>query len=343
MAHRASEAGFEMITWPFHCDYDPLTILAAYRYLRREAPDLIILVHGRDLRTVGVAARTLRIPLIWRVVAHPHPGWWDGVTSLPAVDRVLVPSESARQRLTAIPWMKGKIEVVPQGIDGVRPPSQEERDAARVELGWPSQAFVILFLGRLNDSKGLDVLLHSFAKLIPDHPEARLVLVGGGAEEEALRDLSNSLRVEPQVQFAGYVSEPARFLDACDLLVLPSRWETFGFVLLEAMARGKPIVASRIGGIPEVVGDEAGLLIPPDDGAALAKAIGTLAEDSDYRARLGEAGRMRAKSLFSLSVVHERIDRLFREVLARRRGFSESSHGRATFARSDNSFGEQSP
>ena len=152
-------------------------------------------------------------------------------------------------------------------------------------------------LARLVPQKGLDVLLEAFAR-VP--PPARLVIAGIGPLQESLAARIARPDLAGRVRLLGKRADTAAILSALDLFVLPSRWEGFGLVLLEAMAAGRPIIASRVSAIPEVVQDGAtALLVPPDDAGALRDAIATLLEDPARAAALGAAGRLRVAAEFA--------------------------------------------
>jgi glycosyltransferase involved in cell wall biosynthesis len=155
---------------------------------------------------------------------------------------------------------------------------------------------VLLAVGKMYPRKRLDILLRALPVLIAQHPTLELRVIGDGLEYDAMRALSRELGVDEQVTWLGHVADEAAF--ACewlqaDIFCHPSLQETFGFVYLEALMMGKPIVASRAGAAPEVVGD-AGLLTPPDDSAAFGEAIHRLISDGALRQQLGERGRLRA-------------------------------------------------
>jgi glycosyltransferase involved in cell wall biosynthesis len=141
------------------------------------------------------------------------------------------------------------------------------------------------------------------------------MLVGDGPERARLEALRDSLGLQRVVTFAGWQADVAPWLASFDVFVLPSRGEHFGRVLVEAMALGKPVVATDAGGVPEIVRDgETGLLAPPADPAALAAAVARLVEDAAQRARLGEAGRRRAADEFSLERHRDALRALYQEV-----------------------------
>jgi glycosyltransferase involved in cell wall biosynthesis len=146
-------------------------------------------------------------------------------------------------------------------------------------------------------------------------PGARLLLVGAGADDDALRVRAAELGLEALVHFAGFQDDPAPYLSACDVVLVPSLKEGLGFAALEAMALERPVVASNTGGLPEAVADgETGLLVPPGDASALADAVLALIADPTRRAALGRAGRARVEAHFDADRQFDQLRRVLAEV-----------------------------
>ena len=170
----------------------------------------------------------------------------------------------------------------------------------------------LLFVGRLAPVKGLRVLVEAFGRVLATHPSARLTLIGDGPDRATLEALAAPLG--GAVRFTGYLSQQAvaDALAGCDLFVLPSFAEGVPVVLMEAMASARPVVATRITGVPELVEDgTSGLLVPPGDPEALADAIATLVADPEARARMGAAGRARVTASFDVDREAARLKGLF--------------------------------
>ena len=177
----------------------------------------------------------------------------------------------------------------------------------------------LLFVGRLASNKGLLDLVEAFAALCRGDPAARLVLVGeDGGMGKSVDDRTASLGLSGRVVRLGHVADDALLASAyrdARATVLPSEYEAFGLVLLESLAQGTPVVASRVGGIPEVVEDgRSGLLVPPRDPAALAGALERLWSNPELGRRLGEFGRTEVVPRYTWEVAADRIDRLYRVV-----------------------------
>jgi glycosyltransferase involved in cell wall biosynthesis len=210
--------------------------------------------------------------------------------------------------------------VIPNGVDAERFNPQVTPDIIRARHNLGSSK-VVLFVGALtkwHTYKGLDVLLNAF-KIASRQRDLRLVIVGGGPLEIKYRALSHQLGVDSRVTFAGAVDGELlpKYYAACDLAVLPSTnsSEGFGLVLLEAMATGKPVIGSRIGGVPDVIRDgEDGLLVEPNDTKGLARAIALLEQNDEMRMRMGANGRRFAVEN-DWSVVAARVESLYQEIL----------------------------
>jgi len=234
--------------------------------------------------------------------------------------RVIAISTAAKSLLVSLGVPDGKIAVIPLGVDTSVFNTATESSTLREELGLEGST-VILFIGRMEDVKGVDVLLAAFSMVRKNHPSTRLLLVGGGAQKARYEALASDLGVSSSTTFVGAVSREMlpRYLDLADVFVLPSLKEPFGLVGLEAMAKGKPVVASAVGGIPDFVGPETGLLVKEGSPKELAAAIERLATDPSLRARLGAAGRSLVGQRFSYTRVAERTIEVFEDARAESR------------------------
>lgn len=191
---------------------------------------------------------------------------------------------------------------------------------------------VVLCLGRLADEKGFDVALHAFASISRRRPDARLVIAGDGPARAALERQAAQLGLERAVRFVGWV-EPdgvAELLNASTLIVVPSRWEEpFGLVALEAALMGRAVVATRVGGLPEVVVDQrTGILVGKDNSEALAEAMIYLLTHPDVNVTMGNAGLRRAREMFAWPRFVDAHDVLYRRLVSEgkaERSFSFSS------------------
>lgn len=210
-----------------------------------------------------------------------------------------------------------RVHVVAPGID-VRPaPDAAARSRARDALGLAEGEFAIATAGRLEAQKGVIYLLRAFARLGSEAPAARLLVFGDGPLSDELRAEAAWLGIAKSARFFGWRTDLDRLLPGCDVFCLPSLWESFGYVLLDAMVAGVPIVATDVEGIPEVTGNgECALLVPPADEGALAAALIALLKDGAQRAALAEAGRQRLEREYTLTRMIGRFEDLYGELAA---------------------------
>ncbi len=211
------------------------------------------------------------------------------------------------------------VSIVPPGYSPLpAPPSGAPSFASRVGVKGP----FVLFVGRLASNKGLLTLVDAFASLRRAHPDAELVLVGeDGGMAPAVRGRAASLGLGNSVHVVGHVPDERELAAAyreARFLALPSDYEAFGLVLLEALAQGTPVIASRVGGIPEFVPDEkAGLLVPPGVPAELARAMERLWSDRELATRLARYGRDEVVPQYTWDALADRLDAVYREVTTR--------------------------
>jgi glycosyltransferase involved in cell wall biosynthesis len=206
---------------------------------------------------------------------------------------------------------------------GIEPPLtralEREGQRIRAELGIEQDAFLVGNVGRLAPQKGQRHLIAAMPHLLERVPRAHAVIAGGGDLEGYLRELAEEVGVAPRVHVLGQRKDVPALMHAIDVFAMPSIWEGFGLVLLEAMAAGRPIVASRVATIPEVVLDgESGLLVPAGDPLALADALAQLANDRALATRLGETGRERLQRHFSVEKMVGDTELLYRELVDER-------------------------
>jgi glycosyltransferase involved in cell wall biosynthesis len=234
-------------------------------------------------------------------------------------DRIVANSEEVRRfTLGAEKPPPAKVRTIPNGID-------IERIAAgngtrfRAALGLPDSAFLIGSSGTVKPVKGQDILFEACLPLLREHPNV-VVLVAGSADSDlarALRERALSAGVEDRFRLLGNREDVPDFLAALDLFVLPSRSEGMSNALIEAMAAGRPCVATRVGGNAEALAEGAtGRIVPPENPESLRAAVAGLLADPGSRAALGSLARERAAREYDLPVMLERTEQVYQEVLA---------------------------
>jgi glycosyltransferase involved in cell wall biosynthesis len=288
----------------------------------------IVHTHSYKPNLYGRLAGLLCRPRGLRIVAHYHNQYdnkWAKDASLvydrllaDSTDAILACSASVGEHVAqAIGVAPARVEVILNGVDAERF-AGGDRAAARVALELPPDAAVFGCVGRISEQKGQEEFVRAAARVAAEWPLA-IFLVIGSADDEALparlRALAAQLGLGGRLRFTGHLAEMPAMYAALDVLVAPSRWEGFGLMLAEAMAAGKPIVATRAGAIPEVVVEnETALLAPVRDTEALAQAMLALLRDPARARSLGERGVVRAKD-FSWQRSAARLQRVYERLL----------------------------
>jgi glycosyltransferase involved in cell wall biosynthesis len=239
-------------------------------------------------------------------------------------DCVLVNAESVKEWLTSEGYNPSKIVVIPNGVELDRFDELPDRQRVRRELGIPDEAPLVMVVSRLTRQKGLEQFLEAAEILAPRFPDARFVIVGyaNPAEhdyENLLKAQTDRLGLTGRVIFTGLRHDVPALLAAATVSVMPSLNEALSNVLLESMAAGAPIVATRVGGTPEAIVDGVtGLLVAPADSHALATAIAGLLGDPSLAARLGRAARQAIEAGYSVEKMVRATERLYLDLLARK-------------------------
>jgi glycosyltransferase involved in cell wall biosynthesis len=238
-------------------------------------------------------------------------------------DAFVSPSSEIARELRDAGIPPDRIVTIPNGVDTgrFRPVDGAEKRALRTALGLPPDAPVAVYSGRLVRYKGLPILLRAWRDILPDHPAARLLLVGAGGTdlhncEEELRRYVEESGMQESVVFTGFVERVEPWLQAADLFVFPTQDEAFGIALVEAMACGLPPVTTATGGIPDIVTHERdALVVEPGALVPLREAIRRLLDEPELAARLGREARVTATRRFSREAVVDRYRDLIREGL----------------------------
>jgi glycosyltransferase involved in cell wall biosynthesis len=296
------------------------------RHLARVAPDVVHSHLGTSDCVGSVASRLLGVP----AVSTLHQAEWVGgshrgsarlrLTALArrrCARRIIAVSESARRAYLATGWeAPERVTVVHNGVAGKAVPGAGR--AVRRELGIPVDVPVVAMVATLRPEKCHEVALAALPALRARVPDVRLLLAGDGPTRPRLEDLTRAVGREGVIM-TGHRDDVMAVLDAADVLLHPSRIEAFPTVLLEAMAASVPIVATAVGGVPEIMRDgEGGLLLePPPDQGRLVAALEPLLGDPVLRRRMGAAGRERFERDFTLDRWVKKTRSVYESVLAR--------------------------
>jgi glycosyltransferase involved in cell wall biosynthesis len=222
---------------------------------------------------------------------------------------VFAVSQDLKRSMVAEGFQARRIRVIWNGIDPGPGPRASDRISARERLGVRREDFLIGSVGRLDPVKDLLTLVAAFREAASSIPAARLVIVGDGSERAALETAIDRLGLQGRIMLTGVRSDVRQLLPAFDVYVNCSIFEGISLTILEAMASGLPVVATGVGGTPEIVDSATGILVPPRNAARISDALRQLATASDVARSLGAAGRRRVEDSFSM-------DRMVREYSA---------------------------
>ncbi len=316
---RARANGFRVHALPMPGDFDPGCICRTFGLIRRLKPDVVCTNMDRELRFGGVAARIAGVKAVVprRGIDHPLKNTWAYRFSYDKVASGVIANSNATKQslLRNSPWLDPKkIRVIYNGVENGRFQGHPSADL-RKEWQIPKNAFLFGFVGQLDSRKGVETLLGAFRKLAQQEPGAWLVLVGEGRLESKLRRMAQECR--GRVVFAGYRDDVENVMKTMDVLVLPSLWEGFGIVLIEAMAARKPVITTNTSNMPEIVTQGVdGVLIPPSDALALAQAMRSMVQSPVLVRNMGAAGKRTVGRRFTLAKMTDAIESFFSECAA---------------------------
>ncbi len=303
----------------------PLAVARLARLLRRERAALLH-THCFEPTVLGVfAARAAGIPFVFTRHHSDHhvrmgKRWHTRIDGWCArrADAVIAVSEATRRVMTDIEGVPSeRIRVVYNGMEPLPAPAREALMRARQALGIGEQR-VLLVAGRLHEEKGHRVLFEALAAVRSQLDPFVLLVAGEGPHRAQLEAEARALGLHPSVRFLGQRSDVAELMSLATVVVVPSLAESFGYVVLEAMSLGRPVVATTSGGIPEVVGGSgAALLVAPGSVSELAGAVSTVVLDTWLAESMGEAGRARSRA-FGFEPMIRRYERVYDEVFVER-------------------------
>ncbi len=326
------------VAWRWHRAYPAYAAVASYlalaswpfiRTLERDRPDAFFVQDYATGRydTLVLIARAFGVPLIaYHSGSSPdhYAGRWAKRWTIPAADRLIVSSHEELEMLARryrVPRERLALILTPIDTEGFCP--RERVEACRAAGLDPARRH-ILFVGRLDDRvKRLSALIRAFGALAGKHDDADLVVVGDGRDGEMLHGLAD-LHAPGRVRFMGWVAGTtslAQLYSAAECLVLPSLHEGFPTVIGEAMACGAPVLASRVGGVGElVIEGETGWMVPPGDDDALGAALASVLANPEAVAAMRPQARRLAEQRVSPTVVAMQLRECFAEMMGGRRG-----------------------
>lgn len=327
-ADRLVKEGIEVKILYLSSSRNPVSIYKLYKLFKIHKFD-IIHTHAYSAGTIGrVSAFLAGIPVI---ISHNHSvydyyhkryhfvEWFLSLIT----DRIICVSDivnrftNETQRINA-----GKLITIHNGIDSEYNVPEEKTARLRKEFGIPAEHSVICTVAHMEEHKGIKYLLESASLLLQSRNDVNFLIVGNGSLKEDLEKMCVVLNIKKEVIFAGERSDIPEILSLMDIFILPSLREGLGLSILEAMSYSKPVVATNVGGISEVVKDGiSGILVPPKDPEALYSAIVDLLDDKEKQKTMGFSGKRICNERFSSKTMVGRIEELYDTYINRKRKY----------------------
>lgn len=314
---RARHAGVECHALPIRNSLDFGAGLHLRKLLARERYDVAHFHTSRAHSMAPFARGHARALVVTRRMDYQPNRLFAPYLYNRAVDAVAAISNEVADALFRSGVAREHLRIIPSGVDceHFRAPDAAQRQAARSRLGLAREDFLVGSVGMLEERKGHRYLLaaiaganRNYAKSLP----IKCVLAGDGSRRDELRALARNLQIANHILFLGMIGDARQVLDALDLFVFPSLKEGLGVALLEAMACGLPVIASRVGGVLDSVEDGvSGVLVPPSNPEAMTAAIAALRDDPNRRLQLGRAARNRVLESFSMDAMTTKTIELY--------------------------------
>jgi glycosyltransferase involved in cell wall biosynthesis len=298
-------------------DLDPFTIFRLARILSSKDIDIVLANTGKELRLSGIASRVSgKAKIVARHgIDFPLKNKFQYKLTYNYFTDIIIANSKATKNtlLKNAPWLDPtRIKVIYNGINlNEHHPDKN----LRKEIGIPDETALIGFVGRLSIQKGIKYLLESFL-FTRKFVNAHLLIAGTGELEKEIKEFISKNSLDDFVHLLGFREDINNIMNSIDVLLLPSLWEGFGIVLIEAMAAGKPCITTNISSMPEIVEDNvSGIIVPPEDSASVAKACIKILSDKELSSRMGREGKKIVKEKFTIEKMADRYEEVFNEVI----------------------------
>ena len=286
-------------------DFDPISISQLVKVYKKRKIDIVIANVGKDIRLAGLAAKFVKgvsVIALHQVDREIKNNLRYRFTYNSLAKMIVVNSLATKNTLLKnAPWLLDeKIKVVYHGIDYEKYSTANKRDL-RMEFGLSPQDLIIGFVGRLSIQKGIIYMLDAFKLVVEKFKNVQLIIAGTGELEVMVEEFVSKFNLENRIHLLGFRKDISDLMKTFDIFLLPSLWEGFGIVLIEAMAAEKPIVATNTSSIPEIVKDgRNGILVPPENAEAISNALMKLISEPELRLKFGDEGLKIVKEKFTI-------------------------------------------
>ena len=306
----------------------PMLLRSLLKEINRFQPD-IVQVNGARTVKYGAFARKASPQAKWRLVyrnignpkdwlSDPWRRWFYAQLVMPSIHGIIGISQVTLQGLHSVYDLNIPLVTIPNGIDPIPLTKAPTQQAARQQLGVPQGATILLFMGSLSTEKRPDRFLRIVHRLREHSLNVQGWLLGDGTLRADLEEQVQTLDLQEEIRFLGYQTEIAQYLSAADLLLLTSDTEGIPAVVLEAGFMGKPVIASRVGGLPECVQDtKTGFLVDPSDDQAFVNAVLQLCRNPQQRITMAQCAQEWVRSKFTIETVAQQYVDFFHQVLTK--------------------------
>jgi len=316
---QANESGIDVLPIRIAGDFDPFTISEIAGIYRKRKIDIVIANVGKDIRLAGLAAKFVSgvsVIALHQVDREIKNNLRYRITYNSLADMIVVNSFATKNTLLkSAAWLLDeKIKVVYHGIDYEKYSVTNTKNI-RTELGLSQQDFIIGFVGRLNVQKGVKYMLDAFKLVAEEFKNVHLVIAGTGELERMVKEFATKFNLEDRIYLLDFRKDIPDLMRTFDIFLLPSLWEGFGIVLIEAMAAGKPVVATSTSSIPEIVEDNrSGILVPPENTGAISNALKKLISEPELRIKYGKEGQKIVREKFTIERMINDYEKIFYEL-----------------------------
>lgn len=318
---RKQSTNVKIFELPISGDFNPFTIFKLANRFRKENIDIVICDFNKDVRLGGLAARFSNKPkVIWRLgMDITRNNFVHRFLTPKLIDRAVVPSADLKKQVIESGYINGRdVTVIPHGIPEVNNKCSNDKASKSLKAKYniPQTSIIAVTSGRFVGRKGHDNLIEAAAGIVDKFPDVVFLLLGDGPLEPMLREKIAKYGLEKHFIFAGMLSDFDLELAGADLMIHPSIAESFGFAVLEGMRAGLPVVACRVGGIPEFAIDgKTAILIESYDTASIEQAVLDFLNSPEKMKAFGQAGKQRWSDDFKLEVMVTNWENYFSNLL----------------------------